>query len=316
MNEDYEKIMGVIADAETIAIAGHINPDGDSIGACYAMAQCAAKMWKSVFVLIDDHSEIFDCIPGADFKFTGDPASLRPDLFIALDCASKERLKNPELFDNCEITVSIDHHVSNTRFARYNYVLDEASSTCEVLFGLISMYIPIDRETAASLYSGMVFDTGGFRHANATAETHEIAARLIGMGIDHSKLYNKLMNERSLTEAKCFGKALGNLKLVNDGRIAVGSLSHGELESLGATGKDVEGIAEYMLGVRGAEVSVFAYAKSDGETKISFRSKNIDVGKIAAGFGGGGHNNAAGCNIAGDAVSALEKAVEAVVIML
>ena len=311
MSEAGEKIMSMVAEAGVVAIAGHVNPDGDAIGACYAMAMSAAKMWKSVFVFLDDYSGIFDCIPGRDFRFTGGIESVMPDIFIALDCGSIDRLgRFGELFGRSAVTVNIDHHASNTYFAEHNLVEEDASSTCQIIFDLINMYVPIDAEIAAALYAGLLYDTGGFRHRNTTAKAHEVAGRLIGVGFDHSGIYNELMHVRSEREAKCFGKALGNIKVTGDGRIASCHLTARELTELGATGRDLEGIAEYLLGIRGAEASVFAYARGENETKFSFRSKNIDVGKIARELGGGGHVNAAGAYVAGGAEEAERRAVE------
>ena len=313
MHTDGEQIMRIIGEANAVAISGHINPDGDAVGACYAMARCAAKMWKSVFVLLHDYSEIFDCIPGAEFRFLGDAGSLCPDVFISLDCGSKERLgKYAGVFDKSVTTINIDHHMSNTKFAQYNLIDETASSTCQILFTLVSMYVPIDEETAAALYAGIVYDTGGFRHACTTPKTHEIAAMLLSIGFNHSDIYNRLMHIRSYKEARCFGRALCNIRLSEDGKIAYGGLSGEELAELYATGKDLEGIAEYMLGVRGVEAAVFAYATDPENSKLSFRSVALDVGSIAKGMGGGGHVNASGCNVKNGVDAALSMAVNAV----
>ena len=221
MNTEGEKIMSIIAESTSIAIAGHINPDGDAIGACYAMAQSAAKMWKSVYVLLEDYSEIFSVIPGSDFRYTGDINQIKPDVFIALDCGSKDRLgRFADLFDKSGITINIDHHVSNTRYAEYNLVEDDMSSTCEIIFDLINMYIPIDSDIAAAVYSGILYDTGGFRHVNTSKKTHEVAGKLLGVGFDHVNIYNELMYVRSLLETKCFAKALNNLCVAENGLIA------------------------------------------------------------------------------------------------
>jgi len=313
MNTDGEQIMRIIGEANVVAISGHINPDGDAVGACCAMARCAAKMWKSVFVLLHDYSEIFDCIPGQEFRFTGDFNAICPDVFLSLDCGSKERLgKYAAVFDKSAVTINIDHHMSNDRFAQYNLIDESASSTCQILFTLISMYVPIDDETAAALYAGIVYDTGGFRHSCTSPKTHEIAAMLLGINFNHSDIYNQLMHIRSFKEARCFGAALLNVRLNGDGTIAYGSLSGEELESYGATGKDLEGIVEYMLGIRGVEAAVFAYATDAGVCKLSFRSVEIDVGTIAKNMGGGGHRFASGCNVENDVDAALESAVNAV----
>jgi len=270
-------------------------------------------MWKSVFVLLHDYSEIFDCIPGREFRFTGDFDSISPDVFLSLDCGSKERLgKYAAVFDKSKTTINIDHHMSNDRFAQYNLIDESASSTCQILFTLISMYVPICDDTAAALYAGIVYDTGGFRHSCTTPKTHEITAMLLGINFNHSEIYNRLMHIRSLREARCFGTALLNVRLSDDGTVAYGSLSDEELGALDATGKDLEGIAEYMLGIRGVEAAVFAYATDADNCKLSFRSVGIDVGTIAKNMGGGGHMLAAGCNLNSGVDAALSMAVTAV----
>ena len=304
--------MGLIASANVVAVAGHTNPDGDAVGAMNAMAGCVARMWKSVFVFTEDYSERFNCIPGGGFRYTGDSDLLCPDLFISLDCGSKERLgKFMGLFDRSAATVNIDHHETNPCYADVNLVDAEASSTCEIIFDLINMYVLIDPEIAAALYAGLVYDTGGFRHVNATSKAYGIAARLIDVGFDHSGLYNELMHIRSFTEAKCFGKALNNMFTVRSGRVAASLVTAEELKELKADGKDVDGISEYLLGIRGVSASVFAYAKSEEVTQLSFRSKTVDVGQIARELGGGGHRYAAGCKLSCGAEEALKNGVDA-----
>lgn len=298
MSKELEDIFERISKSNNIAIAGHINPDGDTIGSCMALALCLNKIGKKPIVLLEDYNEKYDVIPGKEFLRQNLPDDLKVDIFVALDCSDKTRLgKFSELFDKTAVTISIDHHISNKEFAQYNYVLEGASSTSEIIFNMVNMYVPIDSDIATAIYAGIICDTGGFRHKSTNSNTHIVVSKLLNCGIPFTHICNELMFARSIEESRSFKTALENLVCLEDYGISYSYISQEDMERIGVSVKDFDGIVEYLINIRGTKVAFFAYPKAENEVKISFRSKDINVCEMAEKFNGGGHELAAGCNV-------------------
>lgn len=300
-----EDIIGVIEKGRDIALAGHTNPDGDAIGACFALALSLRKMGKRPLVLLEDYNEKFSVIPGDSLVYRGDAQALgtaeRPvDTFIALDCASAQRLGGARaLLEKTGETICIDHHVNTEIFARHNLLDERASSASELVVGLVERLVELDREIASALYAGIVFDTGGFRHGCTTPETHAVAAKLLSLGIPFSEIYNEIMTAHSFGEAKALGCAMRNFRVDAGYPIACLHVSRDEIKGVGADTSDLDGIVEYGMNTRGMRASVFAYEKEGGGVKVSLRSKGADMCGVARVFGGGGHRQAAAFTFAG-----------------
>ena len=297
-NSDLSKIISVIEKSNNIVIAGHTNPDPDSIGSCLAMAMALNKKGKKVNVLLEDFSRKFDIIPGKNFIFKGDINILKPDLFISLDCGGIERLGNSvDLFKECENTIVIDHHISNNYFGKYNFINPNVSSASELVYKIIVNICDIDKDIASAIYAGILVDSGGFRHKTTSSETLKIASCLLEKDIDFSNIYNRLIKMKTYEEFSIFKKAIGKAIVLKDIPVAYTTLTFEDFKECNADNKDIGGIVEFILNMEGIEVSILAYQKSESETKISLRSKNIDVNKIASQFGGGGHINASGVTL-------------------
>lgn len=280
---------------ENIIIGGHINPDGDTIGACLAMAQSVALIGKKPVVVFEQYSKKFDFIKGEEYVYNGNLDDLAPDVFIAIDCGSKDRLgEASKVFDKAKKTFNIDHHISNTEYADINIVDENASSSSEIIFDVIKIFCIINEHIASAIYTGIISDTCGFKHACTTRKTHEVAGRLLEFGIPFSDIQDKILYNHSIEEVRAFSKALNNMKV--EGNIAYTTLTLDELKSCNATNNDLDGIVSYLLNINGIEASLFVYEKANGKTKASLRSKSIDVNKLTQKHGGGGHVLAAGAD--------------------
>ena len=302
----FEAWNNITKNGDNIVIASHPTPDGDAIGSSLALALALHRAGKKPIVVLDEYSSRFDFIEGREFIYKGKIEDLTCDVFIAVDCGDKIRVgEAEELFNRTPITVNIDHHINNSNFARLNYVDTNASSTCEVIFTIINMHIPITKEIAEALYMGIVTDTGGFRHSATSAETMEIAALLMRTGIDFSEIQRRAIYQHSPIEAQVFALALQKMQFVEGYPIAYTVLTQKEMKAIHATYSDLDGIAEYMLNTEDIEVSAFFTERLEGRVKVSFRSGNLDVRLIAEHFGGGGHKFAA----AGNFVSELDEGV-------
>jgi phosphoesterase RecJ-like protein len=308
-----EHIIQQIHQNSRFVILGHTSPDGDAIGSCFGLAFALEKLGKNVTVVLEPYPQKYDILPGRKFLFTGELEQLNFDVLIALDCADVNRLGSGQLlFKRAKHTVCIDHHETNAGFAKYNYIEPHASSTSELVFKLIEKLTVPCADIAANIYAGIVSDTGGFKYNSTSKSTMEIAARLMEMGISFTEIYNKVLHEHTFAAAKAKEIAIKNAKLIYGGRIIYSHITNEELTAVGANTFDLDGVVEYLLSTRDAEIAAFIYEKQAAElqSKVSFRSLGPNMGAIAAAMGGGGHRMAAGCTVAGTAMEALKQVPE------
>jgi phosphoesterase RecJ-like protein len=223
------------------------------------------------------------------------------DAFFALD-SNKERLDKAEkLYERAKKKIIIDHHVSNVGGSGdINIICPEIASTCEVIYNLLEESGDIDMEIAQALYIGIIHDTGVFRFSSTTARTLEIAAKLMGYGLDSTKLISDTYYEKTYLQNQVLGRAVLESIVFMEGRCIVSSLDRQTLDFYGVKSSDLEGIVNQLLITKGVECAIFMHQTNNLEYKVSLRSKNIvDVSKVAAYFGGGGHVRAAGVTMKG-----------------
>jgi len=293
------KIIEEINKSSFIVIAGHVSPDGDAAASCLALAMCISKLGKKPVVFLRSIPGRYLTLKGhefvqADFIST----DITPDLFICCDCGSKDRLGRFEgLFDKTGNTIVIDHHVSNISYGKINYIDFSASSTSEMVYDIIETVGNMDKDMAHALYMGILSDTGGFRFKSTSPATMVKVSKLMEMGIDFNTIYNETMLSHTYTEAKILSKAIEKMEFMDKLPIVYTFLTQEDMDSVAAIRADLDGIAEYMLNTKGAEISVFVSAFGDNAAKVSFRSLEFNVNLIASNWGGGGHVNAAGCTV-------------------
>ena len=293
------KIIDILTNCNEVTISGHINPDGDSIGSCFALALSLKKMGKKVNVLLDPYPSKYNIIPGR--KLWVPSLSEPTEVFVAVDCASLDRLGSTKaVFDSAKLTVCIDHHLTNEGFADVNFIEPEASSTSEMIYTIVHKMVELDREIASAIYAGMVSDTGGFRYNATGRATMEIAAALMELGIPFTDIYNELMHMQRFAAKKTLGLALSNCEQYMDGRVVCTYITLEMLAEIGANPSDLDGVVEHLMSTRGAVIAVLIYEKTAyKKVKISLRSNGPNMGKIATDLGGGGHKMAAGADFIG-----------------
>jgi len=287
MQDIWRKITSNLWD---VAIVTHHNPDGDAIGACFALAHALYSRGFVPRVVLDDYSNKFDIVKGKEFV---DNSITSYDLVVALDCGDISRIYDPNgLFANAKTTINIDHHISNDSFAMYNYVDANASSTCELVYDVLEHNIRIDKDMAEALYMGIFTDTGGFRYSATSPKTMSIVSSLMERQIDFGAIQEKMMYAKTPAQVAAFTTALGNLAYIG-GNIAYTTLTIEEMAKAGANRGDLQGIVEYLRNIDKVEIAVFFSELEGGYTRASFRSNGADVNLIASQFGGGGHKFAA-----------------------
>ncbi len=289
-------ILNDIKNIQTVYISGHINPDGDAVGGCFAFALAMAKLGKNPVILLDKYADKFNIIKGSQYIWGEDYSHLEAEIFFSIDCGDKERLGRAlPVFEKSKIKYNIDHHISNNYFGDYNIVNPKASSASEIVYEIISRFIEVDKDIASAIYTGILFDTGGFMHNCTSKRTHQIAGELVEKGVDTPFIHSKILKEHTLPQVKAFNKALDNL--VIEKGAAYTKLTDEEIKNCGADYSDIDGIAEYILNIDGVGVSMLATERGKNMVKLSFRSRTIDVNEVAALFGGGGHILAAGAGV-------------------
>ncbi|MBO4281501.1 MAG: bifunctional oligoribonuclease/PAP phosphatase NrnA [Lachnospiraceae bacterium] len=291
--------------AKTIAIAGHVHPDGDCVGSvlgCALYLKAVLPSEVSVHAYLENISESFSMLSGlseidTEFQIPDEPY----DLFISVDCGSSDRLGRCEnAFHAAKKTVSFDHHITNTEFADRNFVDASASSTCEVLFAHMRR-AAIDLPIAEALYTGILHDTGVFKYSSTSEKTMCTAGYLMSKGIDTATLVDRSFYMKTYAQLKALGLALGKAELELGGKVIVAVLTLNDMKSINASHEDTGSIVSELRTTEGVEVAIFVREDMPGLYKFSLRSNGkVDVASISSGFGGGGHKLAAGFSAAGD----------------
>lgn len=298
MNNIAEVLDGV----KTMAIAGHIRPDGDCVGSCMALYAYIKKWYPEIQadIYLETPKPVFGYLAYMDEVKSEASGEKEYDLFVTCDVSARDRLAVVgDYFEKAKKTVCIDHHVSNPGFARINHILPDASSSCEVLYGLLDPE-KVDREIAQAVYTGIIHDTGVFQYSCTSPETMRIAGELMKTGFDFTRIIEKSFYQKTYIQNQVMGRVLAESILLLDGKCIVGYMKKKDMDFYGVDGADLDGVVSQLRLTQDVEVAIFIYEKNTQEFKVSLRSNgDVDVSKIAVFFGGGGHVKAAGCEMAG-----------------
>lgn len=303
----------ILEGAKTIAIGGHVRPDGDCVGSCMGMYLYLKEAFpeKEVDIYLQNIPEALKIFEKMNEIREVIPEDKVYDLFICQDCGDKDRLDfSVPLFDSAKHTFCIDHHISNKGFAEHNYAVPEASSTSELVYHLLE-HEKISDEVAKALYLGIVHDTGVFQYSCAAPSTFRVAANLLEKKFDAPKMIQETYYQKSFAQNKILGYALMNAELFCDGLCIASFLKKEDMDRFGVTSKDLDGIVAQLRNTSGVEVAVFMYELETGVYKVSLRASNYaNVSAVAQMFGGGGHVKAAGCSMSGTPDEIMAKLTE------
>ena len=296
----------IISGAGSIALAGHVRPDGDAVGSTLGLYNYIRKVWpeKDVTVYLEEPQDIFAYLKGYDdITWPEKDAPEREyDLFIALDLGDLERLGNAgKYFTSARRTACIDHHISNSGFGDDYHIVPTASSTSELVFDLIDES-KLDEDIAKCIYTGIIHDTGIMQYSNTSRHTLEIVGKLIEFGFNFTEIINKTFYEKTYVQNQIMGRAVLESILFMNGRCIASVIDHKAMEFYGASSKDFDGIANQLFKTRGVDCAIFMYESSHEQNlyKVSMRaSDRVNVADIAKKFGGGGHKKAAGFSMNG-----------------
>ncbi|MDX9758352.1 MAG: bifunctional oligoribonuclease/PAP phosphatase NrnA [Bacteroidota bacterium] len=303
-----------------VLLTTHTNPDGDAIGSSTALYHALrGEGIEARIILTDSPPENLAFLNDGSSIETYDPAGhdawiASADLLVGLDFNDSARVRRmePIFRDAAGRKVIIDHHQSPKRFADVYCSIPEASSTAEIVYDILNGDdIALPSAVALGLYVGIMTDTGSFRFDRTTPRVHRIAARLIEAGVDPTAVYRLIHDDYPLRRTRLLGMILAGIEHFCDGRVSLLTVTKDMFDATATTIEDVENIVNYGLAIRGVEATALLTA-TDGQVKISFRSRGrITVNDIAGRFGGGGHRLAAGATVEGRDWDELKTAVAA-----
>lgn len=317
---DWTRAIELLTAADDVALACHVDPDGDALGSMLALQRFlkgrgmrvtaswgAAGDGQEPALLVPPQYTFLpgleDLIPASDFPE-------HPALFIAFDTGSAERLGSlRHAAEGAGSVIVIDHHASGAAFGDVRLVDGDVAATAILVDELIGrMGGELDREMAACLYVGLVTDTGRFQHPSTTPEVMRLGARLIGYDIDHAAINRRVWETHSFGYLKVLGRAMERAILVAEAALAWTAVLQSDLDDLGVTIAETEGLIDVLRAVEAAECVCVAKEQPDGSWKVSLRSKGtVDVGRSAAALGGGGHAFASGFTATGTLDEVIER---------
>lgn len=300
-----------IRNCKDAVIITHRSPDGDCVGAGFAMKEILQQLGiRSRVVCHDVFPKRYDFLTEV-----GEGEEFEPQTIIAVDIADAKLMgKYQEIYGD-KVQLCIDHHISNKSYAEKTLVRPQASAACEVIYDLAKfMGIKITEHCAKCIYTGMATDSGCFKFQCATAHTHEVVAEIMR---EYSNINFAKIN-RNMFEVKSYGRIKLESEFNNiaetylDGKLCIIAVTKDMMNTLGVSDEELEGFASLTIQYEGVEVGIFMRERQD-DYKCSFRSADeVNVSKICELFNGGGHIKASGCNISGNLDDIKKQFVEAV----
>ena len=300
--KEWQAASEALSKASEVVIACHIAPDGDALGSMLGLAgfleRSGKKVWRTWGSGRIQVPPQYSTLSGIEsvVKYEETPES--PELFVAIDCGDISRLEL--LLDRLSAAgtrINIDHHISNDNFGDINLVDSSAASSSELAYELIRRMNGVpSKEEATCFYTGIVTDTGRFQYSNASVATLRTAAKLRELGVDHERVAIDVFESASFDYLHVLGIVLSRAKL-EDG-IVWSYLDHEDLGPLGLD--ETEDFIDVLRSVRESKLAVLLKQLPDRSYKASLRSRGeVDVAELAAIFGGGGHQRAAGLKLRG-----------------
>ena len=292
-----ESLIASLRAAKRIAMATHVNPDGDGLGAQAAMAEALESLGKEVVLVNQDQ-------PGPRYGFLNLESRYgavgQADLGLVLDTSVKSRIGSAaEVLAKLPELAIIDHHAGSEPFGTQAWVLPHAASTGSMVAELIkALGVSLTPTMASAIYAALAHDTGCFRYSNTSAESFALASDLKAAGADTAEINRQLFESRPASALKIWALALSQLEFSNDGLSTLVVVTRQMLSDCKASKEDTDGIVEAARAIEGVEVAAMLREDSDTVVKLSSRSKRwLDVNAMCAEFGGGGHQRASGATM-------------------
>jgi bifunctional oligoribonuclease and PAP phosphatase NrnA len=311
-----ERILEVVRPCQTFCIAGHVRPDGDCIGSQLGLTLALRNEGKEVVCWNEDPVPQKYAFLDPDGLIQKPKSGCSFECVIVADSASFERLgRVRELIAQRKVLVNIDHHASNTRFGDVNWVMARAPSTGELIYQLLRQARwPISARIADCLFTAVSTDTGSFQYPTTRPTSYHVAGELVKRGADLEKICHEVYQSYPLSRVRLLQRVYNRFRLTAGNRIAYFWLKQADYSRSGADQADSEGLIDHLRAIEPVVVACVFEEIEPELIRVSLRSKTsrVDVNKIAAQFGGGGHMAAAGARIPGRPLSVQRKMIAAI----
>ena len=312
-NGDLLNVKGVcrfLKENDNYVILAHASPDGDTLGCAAALCMGLRSFGKKSFIMCSD------TIP-EKYSYFFSKDLLEPieyNTVIAVDIATEKLLGNLEDTFSGKVDLCIDHHISNTRYAKKLYLDSGAAAACESVYDIIkAMKWRLTDRQAAALYTGISTDTGSFKYSSVTAKTHKIAAELYSYNINAHNIAKLMFDTKSKQFLELERMILAESEFFFEDKCFVLSVTSDMLSATGCTESELESIASISRCVEGVIAGVTIKQKAEKLFKISLRTyEPLDASKICMALGGGGHRAAAGCTLEGSLEEVKEKILKVI----
>lgn len=288
-----------ILKAETIAISGHVNPDGDSLGSLLSLGIGLESIGKRVCMINQDAlPKTYASLPGANRIIK--TVKGKVDLAIAVDCSTKELLgKNLSVFKKAKSILEIDHHEFRRPFGDIRFVDYKAAAVGELVYILLKeLNVKITKAIAENLLTSIIVETNSFKLNNVRPFTFRLCAQLLECGVDFPKLVDIMYWSRTRESIILSGLCLARCKFLANSRLAWSIIRVKDYTKIKGRDYDVDAVANEMRAIKGVEIAVLFREQNKRILRVSLRSKGeINIASIAEKYGGGGHFDIAGCYI-------------------
>lgn len=310
------RLLELAQEANSIAILGHVRPDGDCVGSCLAVWNYLEELYpeKEIQVYLEKPPVKFNYLKHFDSISQDAQSGKCYDLCICLDSGDRTRLGDyVGYLDTAKKSICLDHHITNIGYAQENVVLADASATCEVLYDFLEED-QISKTVAECIYTGIIHDTNVFKNSNTSAHTMEVAGKMMAKGINFGQIIDGSFYRKTYLQNQIMGRAVLESITFLDGRCIFSVVRKKDMIFYGVESSDLDGIVDQLRVTEGVECAIFLYETENHMYKVSMRSNNlVDVSKVASYFGGGGHVRAAGCTMSGsvhDVINNLSEHIE------
>jgi len=294
-------IAGTLKRVDNVLIISHVYPDGDALGSQLGLGAVLESLGKRVYYYCEEFlSTMYEFMPGFEKLRNDLPDISCFEAAVAVDCGDRYRLGHEmETLLRIDPFLVIDHHAGHREFGNMRWVEADRSSTAEMIFDLArALGAEISSGAAFCLYTAIVSDSGSFKYESTSAYTFHVAAQLLRHGVMPAEVAGKLFDNYSVNRLRLLEKVLGSLELYGDERIAFIAATRDMFAATGAKEEDTEEFINLPRALRSVKVAAFFKETPGGHIKVSLRAKGeCDVSRVAGGFGGGGHKNAAGYRV-------------------
>lgn len=306
------QIADALRNAQSIAIAAHVRPDGDAVGSVMGLALSLRAMGKTVYALLEDGVPLnLSFLPEVATILTPPYADFEIDIAVALDTATHERVgqHTKEALAQAPLLIDIDHHPSNPGYGHLNHVDGAQPAVGQIVYELLKTGgFPITDAVMQHLFTAISTDTGSFQYSSTTARTHEIAGEMLRAGLDTARLSQLIYQTYPARRLELMRAMLNEMAFRADGRIASWQFTQALMDQVKVQPGDTEGLIDILRMIDSVVSAVIFEEMPDGKIRVSARSKDqrLDVSAVCAQFGGGGHRMASGARMRGPIQEAAE----------